>query len=248
MSVKQTVVLGGGFAGLSAALHLALEGREVTLLEQASSLGGKAGEYAEAGYRFDIGPSVWTLPHLVTDLFEKAGETPPVFKSLEPLCRYHFESGRIWDVYQKVEGTTAQLSAEEAQVYRNLLGEARKLYEAAAPTFLYGQAPGIADLARYGLRHGLKAYPTKKLPDLLGHFGARGRPQNVLPTLCHLLRRRPAPRPGGLAQHRVDGIGFRCVLSRGGYKRCRQSTLRVSSKNRCRNPDGDKSGTPRDPS
>ena len=54
------LVLGGGFAGLSAAIHLALEGREVTLLEQAATLGGKAGEYREVGYRFDTGPSVWT--------------------------------------------------------------------------------------------------------------------------------------------------------------------------------------------
>ncbi len=171
---KSVLVLGGGFAGLSAALHLALAGREVTLLEQASSLGGKAGEYRGRGYRFDIGPSVWTLPHLVTDLFEKAGETPPVFEPLDPLCRYRFPSGRVWDVCREVEKTTAQLSNEEARVYKDLLEEARTLYEAAAPTFLYGQAPGITDLARYGLRHGLKAHPFRRLPDLLGHMSAQG--------------------------------------------------------------------------
>ncbi len=173
-SVKSALVLGGGFAGLSAAVHLALEGREVTLLEQAPSLGGKAGEYAESGYRFDIGPSVWTLPHIVTDLFERAGETPPVFKSLEPLCRYRFGSGRVWDVYRDVKKTTAQLSGEEAQVYRNLVAEARALYEAAAPTFLYDQAPGLTALARYGLQHGLRAHPFKRLPGLLESLGAQG--------------------------------------------------------------------------
>ena len=167
-------MLGGGFAGLSAAIHLALADQEVTILEQAASLGGKAGEYVEEDYRFDIGPSVWTLPHIVSDLFERAGETPPIFKPLEPLCRYRFSSGRVWDVFRDVEKTTAQLSRQEAQVYRALLEEAHTLYDAAAPTFLYNQAPSITDLARYGLRHGLRAHPLKKLPDLLEHFGAAG--------------------------------------------------------------------------
>ena len=174
MNGKSALVLGGGFAGLSAAAHLALEGQAVTLLEQAPSLGGKAGEYSELGYRFDIGPSVWTLPHIITQLFESAGETPPVFKPLEPLCRYRFESGRVWDVYRDAEKTTAQLSGEEAQVYRNLVAEARALYEAAAPTFLYNQAPRLTDLARYGLQHGLRAHPFKRLPDLLESLGAQG--------------------------------------------------------------------------
>ena len=169
---RSALVLGGGFAGLSAAVHLALEGQEVTLLEQAPSLGGKAGEYRESGYRFDIGPSVWTLPHIVTDLFERAGETPPVFKPLEPLCRYRFESGRVWDVYRDAQKTAAQLSEGEAQVYRSLVEEARALYEAAAPTFLYNQAPRLADLAKYGLQHGLRAHPLKRLPDLLKSHGA----------------------------------------------------------------------------
>ncbi len=173
-SMKSALVLGGGFAGLSAAVHLALAGEEVTLLEQAPSLGGKAGEYRENGYRFDIGPSVWTLPHIVTEFFERAGETPPVFTPLEPLCRYRFDSGRVWDVYRDVEKTAAQLSGEEAQVYRNLVAEARALYEAAAPTFLYNQAPGLTALARYGLQHGLRAHPLKRLPGLLESLGAQG--------------------------------------------------------------------------
>ena len=168
------LVLGGGFAGLSAAIHLALEGREVTLLEQAATLGGKAGEYREGGYRFDTGPSVWTLPHIITEIFERSGETPPVFKPLDPLCRYRFGSGRVWDVYRDAEKTTAQLSSEEAKAYRALLNEAYTLYEAAAPTFLYNQAPEWSDLARYGLRHGLRAHPMKKLPALLEHHGATG--------------------------------------------------------------------------
>ncbi len=146
----------------------------VTLLEQLGEVGGKAGEFVADGYRFDIGPSVWTLPEIMTDLFERAGETPPALGPLSPLCRYVFPSGRVWDVSRDVEATTAPLSPEEAKAYRRLLEEARALYEAAAPTFLFGQAPGPWELLRYGLSAGLKAHPLERLPDLLRRYGATG--------------------------------------------------------------------------
>lgn len=173
-AASTALVLGGGFAGLSAALHLALEGVQVTLLEQLGEVGGKAGEYAEGGFRFDLGPSVWTLPEVVTDIFARAGETPPVFTPLSPLCRYFYPSGRVWDVSLDLGATTAQLSRSEAKAYRRLVGEARALYEAAAPTFLFGAAPGPRDLLRYAFGGGLKAHPGSRLPALLKRFGAEG--------------------------------------------------------------------------
>jgi len=168
------LVLGGGFAGLSAAINLALDGVQVTLLERLGEVGGKAGEFAQDGFRFDVGPSVWTLPEVVTELFERAGETPPAFVPLSPLCRYLYPSGRVWDVSLDREKTTAQLDAQEARAYLRLLEEARTLYEAAAPTFLLGQSPGLKELLRYGLEGGFRAHPGKRLADLLRQFGATG--------------------------------------------------------------------------
>ncbi len=167
------LVLGGGFAGLAAAIHLALAGCEVTLLEQAPGLGGKAGEVRENGYRFDTGPSVFTLPHVVADLFAAAGEDVPFeLRPLEPLCRYLYPSGRVWDVYQDIEKTTAQLSRKEAETYRALLTAARGLFEASAPVFVYGESPSLLDMARYGLRHGLAARPFKTLEGLVDAYDA----------------------------------------------------------------------------
>ncbi len=171
---QTALVLGGGFAGLSAALELALSGVQVTLLEQLDEVGGKAGEFTEGGFRFDLGPSVWTLPELVSDLFTRAGKTPPEFRLLSPLCRYFYPSGRVWDVSLDAEKTAAQLSDAEARAFHRLRDEARTLYEAAAPTFLFGQSPGLKELAKYGLSSGLKAHPGKQLPALLRQFGASG--------------------------------------------------------------------------
>lgn len=173
--MRSVLVLGGGFAGLSAAIHLALAGCEVTLLEQNPAFGGKAGQVEREGFRFDTGPSVFTLPHVVREMFERAGEPLPFeLKPLDLLCRYHYPSGRVWDVYGDVERTVARLTAQEAEVYRKLLSKARELYEAAAPTFVFGSAPTKLELLRYGLRHGLAARPLQTLEGFLDSFGAKG--------------------------------------------------------------------------
>lgn len=173
MDVKQVCVLGGGFAGLSAAIYLALQKYEVTLLEQHTSLGGKAGGFEKDGFRFDMGPSVFTMRWVLEDLFKAAGQALPFeLTPLEPLCRYIYSSGRVWDVYQDVNKTVAQLDGKEAKTYLGLLADAKRLYEAAAPTFIAGQSPNLLGLARYGLRHGLSAHPQLNLPQLLEKYGA----------------------------------------------------------------------------
>ena len=171
--VRTALVLGGGFAGLSSAIYLSLKGFKVSLLKVQPSLGGKAGRFEHQGFVFDTGPSVFTLKHILKDIFTEADEPfPLILKPLSPLCRYIYPSGRIWDVYQDIDPTIAQLDSQEASIYVNLLNEAKKLYEAAAPTFVYGQAPKPLDLLRYGMRHGLKAHPGQTLAELLQSYQA----------------------------------------------------------------------------
>ncbi len=168
-------VLGGGFAGMSAALWLAHGGARVTLVERAPRLGGKAGEWRAAGYRFDTGPSVLTLPDVVRGTFEGVGSECPIdFRPASPLCRYIYPDGRVWDVHRELEPTLEGLSPAEVDGYRRALAKARSLYEAAAPVFVHGSAPGPWQLARYGLRHGLAASPGRSLPSLLASLGADG--------------------------------------------------------------------------
>jgi phytoene desaturase len=168
-------VLGGGAAGLAAAIDLAVAGREVVLIERETGFGGKAGRFERDGYRFDTGPSVFTLPDVLLGLFRDAGrELPLEIAPLELLCRYLYPSGRRWDVFRDVEATVAGLGSDEAASYRALLAEARRLYEDSAPTFVFGDAPGPLELLRYGLKQGLRAHPFRTLPQLLAARGAEG--------------------------------------------------------------------------
>ena len=73
---NQVIVVGGGLGGLATACTLAARGYAVVLCDKNSWTGGKAAVYEEGGFRFDMGPSLFTLPHLVDELFELAGKNP----------------------------------------------------------------------------------------------------------------------------------------------------------------------------
>jgi len=53
---KNVIVVGGGLAGLAAALYLARGGRTVTLFEKRRNLGGRAVTHLRHGFRFNLGP------------------------------------------------------------------------------------------------------------------------------------------------------------------------------------------------
>jgi phytoene desaturase len=72
-SNRRVVIVGAGLGGLSAACHLATKGVEVTVVERGDRPGGRAGLWAEGGYRFDTGPAVLTMRGVLEDTFRAAG-------------------------------------------------------------------------------------------------------------------------------------------------------------------------------
>ncbi|MCD8193967.1 MAG: FAD-dependent oxidoreductase [Tannerellaceae bacterium] len=100
----KVAVIGAGIGGLAIAVRMAVKGYRVTLIEQAAYPGGKVAELKTAGFRFDTGPSLFTLPELAEELFTLAGEKMeehlPVIK-LENNCRYFFPDGTVFTFYQE---------------------------------------------------------------------------------------------------------------------------------------------------
>jgi len=94
------VVIGGGLGGLAAALRLRASGARVTLVEKNPACGGKASEVRDAGYRWDTGPSLLTLPEVLEDLFSACGTRMEEHLTLEritPVCRYFWRDGTVID-------------------------------------------------------------------------------------------------------------------------------------------------------
>jgi phytoene desaturase len=149
------LVIGAGVGGLSAAIHLAAAGKQVHILEQSVSAGGKMAERRQGGFRWDIGPSVITMRDVLEDAFRAAGRRMEDHLSLlamEPLTRYFYPDGGVLDVERSAEATArrlAELDPREGEAYLRYLAYAERLFRITSPAFIYGDPPGLHSLLRF---------------------------------------------------------------------------------------------------
>ncbi len=140
---NRVVVVGAGLAGLTAALHLAGRGRDVTVVERENWPGGRAGRADIRGYRLDTGPTVLTMPDIIDEAFAAVGESRSErlqLMQLDPAYRAQFADGSSLDVHSDAE-TMAQAVAEfagakEADGYRKLRHWLTRLYRAEFDGFI----------------------------------------------------------------------------------------------------------------
>ena len=141
--MKKASVIGSGMGGLAAAIRLAVQGFEVHVFERNAYTGGKVARVEQGGYSWDAGPSLFTMPELVEELFELAGKNPADYfryKQLEEVCRYFWEDGTQLITHQepKVFAQAAEeaLNVPASKVER-FLKRSAKNYDTAAQLFLY---------------------------------------------------------------------------------------------------------------
>ncbi len=178
------VVVGAGFAGLSAALHLLGAGRRVTILERADHPGGRAGaldlETAAGTYRVDPGPTVLTMPNLLDEAFAAVGEKLEErldLVELDPAYRTHFADGSTIDVHTDAEAMEEEIrrtcGPDSAAGYRGLRDWLTRLYRAEIDRFIGGNmdsplsvlGPDLARVAALGGFGRLGPQVARYLPD-----------------------------------------------------------------------------------
>ena len=95
------IVIGSGIAGLASALRLNKKGYQVEVFEVNSYAGGKIHAFNNQGFRFDFGPSLFTMPHLVDELFELYNISPKSYfeyTKKEVVCNYFWDDGSTFSV------------------------------------------------------------------------------------------------------------------------------------------------------
>lgn len=97
MSVsRRAIVIGSGFAGLSAASFMAQAGWDVTVLEKNATPGGRARQWKADGFTFDMGPSFYWMPDVFERYFERFGRKVEDYYSLtrlDPSYRVYWDDG-----------------------------------------------------------------------------------------------------------------------------------------------------------
>lgn len=143
----QTIsTIGAGIGGIATAVRLARKGYKVKVFEQQGKAGGKLNELRVDGFRFDAGPSLFTLPQLVDELIASDSTSAFGYQKLELITRYFFPDGTILNAWAEPERfadeVAEKLNDKSADVLR-YLKESRELYELTANTFVYSPFPQL---------------------------------------------------------------------------------------------------------
>ncbi|OOG78953.1 1-hydroxycarotenoid 3,4-desaturase CrtD [Algoriphagus sp. A40] len=140
---KKALIIGSGIAGIAASIRLAAKGFQVEIFEANSYPGGKLSEIEINGYRFDAGPSLFTLPDQVEELFLLAGRNPKEhfeYLKLDVACHYFWEDSlqiKAWaDVDRFAEEVETKLGEPAAHI-RQALRRSAFIYDHLAPLFMH---------------------------------------------------------------------------------------------------------------
>ncbi len=131
---KSCAIIGSGIGGLASAIHLSKLGLNVTLFEKNSVAGGKISQISKDGFRFDTGPSLFTLPELVTDLIDLE------YLKIESSCKYFFANGKTINFYQDLNLLEKELDRSSCKEYPNIIKRfkwAQKIYSLSANMFIF---------------------------------------------------------------------------------------------------------------
>ena len=107
MKQKPTaLIVGAGIAGIAASIRLAVKGYAVKVFDANPYPGGKLTAFSAKGYRFDAGPSLFTMPQYVDELFTLAGKNPRdyfQYKKKDVVCNYFWDDGQTLTAWGDVK-------------------------------------------------------------------------------------------------------------------------------------------------
>jgi len=142
MEARTAAVIGAGIGGLAVAIRLARQGFRVTVFEANETPGGKVAELHMDGFRFDMGPSVLTMPQYIDELFGLCGEQPHQhfqYRRLDPIFRYFYTDGTVITTPADPQRLAAELESKTAVSKAKVLeflNRSRIKMELTDPVFL----------------------------------------------------------------------------------------------------------------
>jgi diapolycopene oxygenase len=196
-------VIGGGLGGLAAACTLAARGHRVALFERNAWLGGKAAVLEGGGFRFDMGPTIVTIPSVLRRIFSEAGRRLEDYLELvrlDPQWRCFFEDGSRLDLEQNVVKMAHRLDRfspgnRSGANYKSFMEFSQKLDDISRRYFFYKPIGGLRDMFDFKA-----SFEPKVLRDVLNMKMGR--------TVAGVVRsHNPDPRVAQMIDHFTQYVG-----------------------------------------
>ncbi|MEQ8324352.1 MAG: 1-hydroxycarotenoid 3,4-desaturase CrtD [Vicingaceae bacterium] len=138
--MSRAIVIGAGIGGMASAIRMAAKGYEVHIYESNTYPGGKLTEIKKEGFRFDAGPSLFTMPELIEELRSISGTNHDFnYKKLDEVCRYFYQDGTViqgWNDAVRFSKEAARATGIDQRKVVRHLNKSRLIYESTAHLFL----------------------------------------------------------------------------------------------------------------
>jgi diapolycopene oxygenase len=147
-------VIGGGLGGLAAACTLAARGYRAIVFEKSPWLGGKAAVLESNGFRFDMGPTILTIPSVLRRVFAEAGRELDNYLDLvrlDPQWRCFFPDGSTLDLVENVDAMAESLESyspntDAGDGYRRFHALSERLHHISDRYYFWKSIGGIGDM------------------------------------------------------------------------------------------------------
>ncbi|UPZ15805.1 phytoene desaturase family protein [Flavobacterium humidisoli] len=147
---KTIQIIGSGFSSLAAACYLAQQGNKVTVYEKNSTIGGRARQFKEEGFTFDMGPSWYWMPDVFERFFQDFNKKPSDYYELiklNPAYRVYFGMDdfiSIYDNLEEIKYTFETIEKGSGQKLQSFIDQAKSNYDIAIKDLVY--RPGVSPL------------------------------------------------------------------------------------------------------
>jgi len=172
-SNKHIIVIGAGFAGLSAACVLAKAGYKVTVLEKNDQPGGRAGVWETEGFKFDMGPSWYWMPDVFEIFFALFGKKPSDFydlKRLDPAYRVYFGKDDMINIpaaMPELEALFESIEPGSTEGLRVFLSQAEYKYKVGMGEYVFRPSHAITEFIDLNLIR--KSFSMQLLTNMSKH-------------------------------------------------------------------------------
>ena len=147
---KKVLVIGAGFAGLSAAAFMAKAGWEVTVVDKHETAGGRARQLKEQGFTFDMGPSWYWMPDVFEHFFEQFGRKVSDYytpQRLDPSYRIYWnnEETDIPADFTLLKALFESIEKGSGERLEHYLKEAAHKYRIGIQNLVYKPGQSVAE-------------------------------------------------------------------------------------------------------